>query len=86
MLTICWSSKLAPHPGRGRAVPEPSKDVGEGSVPHAWSFLRPDWHAAFSLARGGTRQKWHPQQAPAWPAWRMHRPPPALAQQGPGCR
>lgn len=48
MLTICWCSKLAPYPGRGRSVPEPSKDIGEGCAPHARSFLCPDWHVAFA--------------------------------------
>ena len=56
-------------------MPEPSKDVGEASTPHAQSFLCPDWLAAFSRAPGSTGRGWPALQAPAQPAQKTRTPP-----------
>lgn len=68
MLTICWCSKLAPYPGRGHSVPEPSKDVGEGCAPHApsssvrtgvWPSLSPRQPQGDSASRAGPSLEGH---------------------------
>lgn len=78
MLTICWCSKLAPYPGKGRSVPEPSKDVGEGCAPHARSFLCPNWRVAFRGAPGSSGKRCIPgRPQPGGPHLRHLPPAPA---------
>lgn len=67
MPTICWCSKLAPYPGRGRSVPAPSKDAGEATLPVLGvSFVRIGMWPSPSPRR--LREEAHPRQAPARPA------------------
>lgn len=56
--------ELAVHRGRGCAVPEPSKDAGEGCLPHARSFLRPGWHAAPLARPGAAKEEEAPEATP----------------------
>lgn len=65
MPTICWCSKLAPYPGRGRSVPAPSKDAGEAALPVLGvSFVRIGVWPSPSPRRGGSGKRRIPGRTP----------------------